>query len=378
MAVVDTTIHMSSVHIDEDEIAAAVAVLRSGKLREGAECHAFEAEFAEAVGSQHALTVNSGTAALQMAYAALIEPGDEVLVPAFTFFATASMVVAAGGVPVFCDIHADTLTIDLDDAKLRVNERTRAIAPVHIFGNACDVVAVQEFAVKHDLRIIWDAAQAHGTLFEGKDVGGFGDAVTYSFYPSKNMTTGEGGMVCTNDRSVAEKMKLVRSQGQSSKYYHTALGFNFRMTDFQAAIGRGQLRKLAHWVDRRRQNAAVIRESLSSTNNVSVQREQDNSRHAYHQFTVVLTADGLDRTEVQEALRRDGVESAVHYPIPLHQQPFFATSLPQPSLPVSENACRRVLSVPVHRSLDLEQARHVGDALVAATASIPSDGPTHD
>lgn len=356
---------LSKVVVGEDEIAAVVQVLRSGNLREGAQCRAFEAEFAEMVGSRHALTASSGTSALQMAYAGLLEPGDEVLVPAFTFFATASMVEAVGAVPVFCDVDPRTLTLDVSDAERRVTPRTRAIAPVHLFGNPVDVSATRDLARRHDLAIIWDAAQAHGTLFEGRDIGGLDDAVCYSFYPSKNMTTGEGGMVCTNDDDLAARMRLLRSQGQPKKYVHTVIGYNFRMTDIQAAIGRGQLRKLPEWTERRRENAAYLRERLAATDRVGVLREQAGGSHSYHQFSVLLTP-GIPRDSVLTQLREEGVECAVHYPTPLHKQPVFESLSRNLSLPVSEDASRRIFSLPVHPHLERRDLEYVANRVLQA------------
>lgn len=356
---------ISKVVIGEDEIAAVVEVLRSGNLRGGEQCAAFEEEFAASVGSRYALAVSSGTAALHMAYAALLKPGDEVLVPAFTFFATASMVLAAGGVPVFCDVEPNTLTIDVQDAARQVTGRTRAIAPVHIFGNPVNVTAVQDFARAHGLAIVWDAAQAHGTRFGGVDIGSLGDAVCYSFYPSKNMTTGEGGMVCTNDAGQAERMKLIRSQGQPRKYTHTTLGYNYRMTDMQAAIGRGQLRHLPEWIEQRRDNAGFLRKALSGSSRLAVQQEQPNGRHSYHQFSALVDP-AIQRDEVLNLLRSSGVECAVHYPTPLHRQPLFAEQWRDSSLPVSEDASGRILSLPVHPYLSPEDRQYVAEQVLDA------------
>ncbi|MGH2443086.1 MAG: DegT/DnrJ/EryC1/StrS family aminotransferase, partial [Chloroflexota bacterium] len=358
---------LSKVVIAEDEIAAVVEVLRSGNLREGPQCRAFETEFAAMTGSRHALTANSGTSALQMAYQAVLESGDEILVPSFTFFATASMALAVGAVPVFCDVDPDTFTIDVADAERRITARTRAIAPVHLFGNPAAVAAVQDLAKRHGLRVLWDAAQAHCTTYEGHDIGSLGDAVCYSFYPSKNMTTGEGGMVCTNDDELAVRMKLLRSQGQKEKYVHSALGFNFRMTDIQAAIGRGQLRKLEAWTRRRRQHAAYLRDRLAHASAVRAQTEQPDGVHSYHQFSIVLDSK-IDREQVMTHLKREGVECAVHYPQPLHRQPIFAAGNASLSLPVSEDLSRHILSIPVQPHLSDGDVEYVADILLEAVS----------
>ena len=182
---------MAEIKLTEEEIAAAVKVLRSGFLRQGQECDSFEQEFAQKVGAKYAVTSASGTAALHLAYMTFLQPGEEVLVPSFTFIATGSMVTMAGGKPVFCDVDSETFLIDLEDAEKKITDRTRAIAPVHLFGNVCDVGAIQALAKKHDLVVVWDAAQAHGARYKGRDVGAFSDFVCYSFYPSKNMFVGE-------------------------------------------------------------------------------------------------------------------------------------------------------------------------------------------
>jgi perosamine synthetase len=369
MAVSTRHIPISKVVIGEDEIQDVVEVLRSGNLREGPVCAAFEREFAEAVGARFVLTTSSGTAALQMAYQALLQPGDEVLVPAFTFYATASMVVAVGGIPVFCDVDPHTFTLDIQDAEHKLSKRTRAIAPVHLFGNAASASHLRDFADAHRLAIVWDAAQAHGTRYGGRDVGSYGDVATYSFYPSKNMTTGEGGMVTTDREDLAESMKLLRSQGQPHKYWHTTLGYNFRMTDIQAAIGRGQLRRLSEWVVRRRANARYLRDRLTSSGLLFVQQEEANSEHSYHQFTVLLPA-AHDREAFMARLRENGVESAIHYPTPLHQQPAFEAYSRGLSLPVSEDASRRVVSLPVHPHLSESDLEYIAEnALQALSAS---------
>lgn len=204
-------IPIAEIKLSEEEIVAAVKVLRSGALRQGKISEAFEHEFSEKVGAKYAVTCASGSAALHLAYMAFLEPGNEVLVPSFTFIATGSMVAMSGGKPVFCDVNPETFFIDLADAESRVTSHTRAIAPVHLFGNPCDIDAVKAFAEKHDLIIVWDAAQAHGAHFKGKDVGSFGDFVCYSFYPSKNMFVGEGGIICTDNSQYEHKSPTINN-----------------------------------------------------------------------------------------------------------------------------------------------------------------------
>ena len=343
-------------------------VMRSGRLRQGEICTEFEIRFADSVGARHAVTVSSGTAALHLAWMALLRSGDEVLVPAFTFFATASTVVLAGGRPVFCDVSPTTFTIDIDDARRRVTNRTVAIAPVHLYGQSCDVDSVKALADEAKLHVVWDAAQAHATKFENSDVGSLDDMCCYSFYPTKNMTTGEGGMITTNDDALAERLRLLRSHGQTRKYYHTMMGMNYRLTDVQAAIGLVQLERLPGLVEQRRQHARQLSHTLDAVEGVRPPVEQPGTIHSYHQYTVVVdgSGDGVKRDALSSALRASGIETAIHYPTPLHRQPVFERETSGISLPVSERLSSSVLSLPVHPALSSRDVEHVGDAVRAA------------
>lgn len=361
-------IPITQVALDEDEIAEVVAVLRSGRLREGPVCREFEERFAAHVGARYAVSVSSGTAALHIAYAALLEPGDEVLVPAFTFIATASMVVMVEARPVFCDVDPRTFTLDVEDARRRITPRTRAMAPVHLFGNPCDVDAIRALADEYGLKIIWDAAQAHGARYDGRDVGSFDDVVCYSFYPSKNMTTAEGGMITTNDKTLYEKCKLLRSHGQASKYYHILLGFNYRLTDVMAALGSKQLEKLDNWVRQRRTNAGYLSERLADILGIQTPIEQPNGESSFNLYSILLDLNQFrcDRDEFVRLLNAENIGATVHYPRPLHQQPAFGESADDVSLPVSEDLSRRILSLPVHPALDRAEL----DLVVAAVSKV--------
>lgn len=362
LAMADTT-------LTEEEIKAAVAVMRSGALRQGAECDAFEDEFAALVGARHAVSSANGSAALHLAYMAFLQPGDEVLVPAFTFIATGSMVTAAGGRPIFCDIHPDTFLIDLDDAERKITPRTRAISPVHLFGNPCDLDAVQAFAERHRLKILWDAAQAHGAKWRGRDIGSASDFVAYSFYPTKNLFVGEGGMTCTDDAEHAHRMRFLRSHGQTGKYLHTMLGLNYRMTDVEAAIGRRQLHRLDAMLMARRRNGEILRRGLSSISGLYPQQIIPGGEHAWHQFCFRVEPEefGLDRDQLAQKLAAAGIASGVHYPRGLHQQPVFRELyedlLP---LPFTEALAEKILAVPVHHGLPEDGAERTVDAIASA------------
>jgi perosamine synthetase len=346
-------IPVNKVILSEGEINAAVEVLKSGHLRQGKKTQEFEEAFARKVGAKYAIAVSSGTAALHIGYLSLLNPQDEVIVPSFTFIATASMIVYAKGKPIFCDVHSRTFTLDIEDARKRLTKKTKLIAPVHLFGNACDIEKINNFAQENNLRILWDAAQAHGTKYKERDIGSFDDLVCYSFYPTKNMTTGEGGMITTNNRELYEKCKLLRSHWQTEKYYHPHLGFNYRMTDVEAAIGVKQLEKLDEFILRRRENAAYLNERLRKIEEITLPFVNEGVEHSYHQYTILLHLNKLTctRDEFKENLKDEGVGSAVHYPLPLHKQPVFKKMCGEISLPVSEDLSNRVLSLPVYPQL---------------------------
>jgi len=358
-----TNINMAEIRLTESEIEAAVRVLRSGALRQGKESDAFEREFAEKVGVKHAVTSANGSAALHLAYMAFLEPGDEVLVPSFTFIATGSMVTMTGGKPVFCDIDPETFQIDLKDAESRITSNTRAISPVHLFGNPCDVDAVIAFARKHHLVVVWDAAQAHGATYKGKDVGSFDDFVCYSFYPSKNMFVGEGGMTCTNNTEFFDKLRFMRTHGQTGKYLHTMMGLNYRMTDVEAAIGREQLKRLDDMVAIRRRNAGVLNGSLANVPGIRPQKITSGGEHAWHQYCVVVEKDafGCDRDELAERLKEKGIATGVHYPRGLHQQPIFEQAFGQLTLSKTEYLADSILALPVHHGLSEDDAAGIAE-----------------
>jgi dTDP-4-amino-4,6-dideoxygalactose transaminase len=346
-------IPVAQVLLDEREFHAVRAVLKSGQLREGLITRDFETEFACACGAQFAVAVNSGTAALFLVYHALLKPGDEIIVPDFTFAATASMAVAVGARPVFADVDPETFTLSPHAVERRLTRRTRAIAPVHLYGCPADVVGLARLARQHKLCIIWDAAQAHGAEFRGRDIGSFPDVVCYSFYPSKNMTTGEGGMITTSDAKLAERFRLLRSHGEPQRYMHTIIGYNFRLTDIAAALGRVQLRKLSRALRLRRRNARILTRGLENFPGITTPRIPRGADHAFCLYTITLDSRvlGMTRDDFQRALLRRGVQTAVHYPLPLHRQPIFRGYGSDRDYPVSTRLAESVLSLPVHPAL---------------------------
>jgi perosamine synthetase len=362
------SVPIAYVNLSEQEIAAVVEVLRSGHLVAGAAVQEFERQFAALVGARYAIAVSSGTAALHIAYLATLKPDDEVLVPGFTHISTASMVHFAGARPVLCDVDRKTFTFSLEDAEQKVGPKTAALAPVHLFGNACDVDRTRAFARRNNLKVIWDAAQAHCTHYRGEDVGCLPDLVTYSFYPTKNMTTGEGGMIVTNDKDLYERCKLLRGHGQSSKYYHESFGFNYRMLEVSGALGLEQLKRLPAFVAKRRRNALYLNQHLSSLDGITAPFVANGIEHSYHQYSILLDLAQFrcSRDEFVAMLKAEGVEAAVHYPRALNQQPVFAAD--HVCLPNCEWLADRIMSLPVHPMLSVADLEQVADAVTRVAA----------
>lgn len=347
-----------STGLSEADIEAAIAVLRSGMLRQASKCAELEERFAAASEATHALTCSNGTAALQLAYEALLEPGDEVLVPGWTFIATASMIVARGCKPIFCDVLEDTYQIDIADAAKRITPKTKAIAVTHLYGCPVDIDAVEALAAEHGLKIIYDAAQAHLATYKGKGIGAFGDAVTYSFYATKNLGTGEGGMVTCNDEALAQKMSALRSHGETGKYLHTSIGYNYRMNDITGAIGCSKLDRLQEQTNKRRAAAARYDRFLSKIDGLTAPVTTAGAEPAYHLYTMQIDPDKFTctRDEFCDALRAEGVPTAVHYPRPLTSQPAFEAFVTE-NPPVAEKLSQRVFCLPIHH--DLSEAHHL-------------------
>jgi len=344
----------------EKTIREVSEVLRSGYIRQGPRTTEFEDKFREKVGAKYAYAVNSGTAALHIAYLSILKLGDEVITPAFTFFATASTVIYSNGKPIFADIDNRTFLIDPEDVKEKITERTRAIAPVHLFGNAANMDALNDLAEDHDLFIVHDSAQAHGTEYNGGDIGSFDTLNCYSFYPSKSMTTGEGGMVTTNDEKLYKLGKLIRSHGDDARYHHVMLGLNYRMTDIAAVIGLNQLSNLDRYLARRRHCGKILREGIKKIEGLHPQKIEKGVNHSYSYFSLVMNPSQFKctRDEFLEALKAENIDCAVHYPIPLTRQPAITNLMKTEECPVSEDISKRIFSIPMHPELsddDLEK-----------------------
>ncbi|MDP2216042.1 MAG: DegT/DnrJ/EryC1/StrS family aminotransferase [Methanolobus sp.] len=341
--------------LDEAEIEAVSDVLRSGMIAQGQRVADFEQAFAEYNGVEHAVAVNSGTAALHAALLAHgIGKGDEVITSPFSFVATANSILFTGATPVFADIEPETFNIDADLMAEKIGPRTKAIMPVHLYGHPADMGAIRDIAEDRHLLLIEDACQSHGATFQGKKVGSFGTGA-FSFYPTKNMTTSEGGMLTTNSKSVAEKARMIRAHGSAQRYLHEMLGYNLRMTDICAAIGLVQLQKLDMYTAKRQQNAGRLTEGLRGTENITCPTVKNGCGHVFHQYTVRTTR----RDDLAAYLNDKGIGTGIHYPIPIHRQPYYQELGYTDSMPLSEKASREVLSLPVHPQLTDDDISHI-------------------
>ncbi len=369
-------IQMIAVNLSEQDIDSAVTVLRSGMLAQGKNVAEFETRFAAMSDARLAVACANGTCALQLAYGALIEPGDEVLCPAWTYIATASMIVAVGATPVWIDADPHTYNINVDDAASKITPKTTAIACTHLYGNPVDIDAVEALAIKQGLSIIYDAAQAHLATYNRRGIGTYGDAVTYSFYPTKNMTTCEGGMVTTNDDEIEIKLRKLRSHGESDKYLHDSIGFNYRMSDVEGAVGRSQLESLAERTHRRRQNATTLDRALAQIDGLHAPTITNGAESAYHLYAVRIDPDAFVtpedkpiRDKFVEALRAEGVATAVHYPMSLTRQPVFNTPGVEHQ-PVSDRLSQTLFCIPVHDALTEHQIALVSEALAKVAVAL--------
>ena len=350
--------------IGAEERAAVDRVLRSGMLTSGPEVAAFEQEFAaQLVDGRTCVAVSSGTSGLHLGLlAAGVGPGDEVIVPSFTFAATANSVALTGATPVFADIEPTTFCLDPDAVEAAVTPRTKGVMPVHLYGHPADMTRLQAVADRHGLAIYEDAAQSHGASWHGRPCGSFGVFGMFSLYPTKNMTSGEGGMVSCADESVARMVRLLRNQGMERRYENEVVGFNARMTDMHAAIGRVQLGKLGAWTQQRQQNAKFLDANLRG---VLVPPVADGAVHVYHQYTIRVPQ---DRDGFARALASEhGVGTGVYYPVPNHRLPSFDLDL---DLPQTELAVEQALSLPVHPALSQDDLA----TIVAAVEAVASAG----
>lgn len=345
--------------LGKEEIDAVTEVLSSGMIAQGPKVEELELAFSEYTGCEYAAAVNSGTAALHIALLANgIGKEDEVITSPFSFIATANSILYTGAKPVFADIESDTYNIDPEKIQEKITSKTRAILPVHLYGHPADMKAIMEIAEDNKLIVIEDACQSHGAKCLGKRVGSFGTGA-FSFYPTKNMTTGEGGMVTTNDKKIAEKAKMIRAHGSKVRYLHEMLGFNLRMTDIAAAIGLAQLRKLDGFIATRQKNAEILSADLKSIPEIVPPVIRADCTHVFHQYTVRAEK----RDQLEAFLKEKEIGTGIYYPRCIHKQPFYKELGYTDSLPVSEKAAEEVISLPVHPALSRTDLQEIVEVI---------------
>lgn len=326
------------------ERLAVNRVLKSGNLAQGNQVAKFENKFSEVVNSGLCVAVNSGTSALHLGLLAIgVGPGDEVIVPSFTFAASANAVALTGAKPVFVDIESDYFSINPAAVEAAITTRTKAVMAVHLYGHPAKLDELMEICTRHSLHLVEDAAQAHLAQYQGKPVGSWGSVAAFSFYPTKNMTTGEGGMAVTRDSQVERTLRLLRNQGMERRYENEIAGFNNRMTEVAAAIGLVQLDRIKKWTEARQKNARYLNKELVG---VSTPKVAPGAEHSYHQYTI-LVSEGEREMYISE-LKKKGIACDVYYPTPVHRLPAYSQL---GNLPVTESVAARCLSIPVHPKL---------------------------
>jgi len=362
-------IPINAPQIDEREIEMVTKVLKSGFLtsRVGSSSMvaSFEQGYARFVEAKHAVAVNSGTAALHMTLSAAgIMPSDEVILPSFTFVATAEAVALCGAKPVCVDITPQTYNIDPEKFRKAISDKTKAVIPVDLYGLSADMQTISKIAKEHNLAVIEDAAQAHGASYRGKPPGYFANMACWSFYASKNMTTGEGGMITTNNDEYADALRCMRTHGEKGEYVSYMLGHNYRMPEIAAAMGLAQLEKLPAFLEKRRRNAQRLTEKLSLVERLTLPMEPRGYKHSWYLYTVRLQgSDRAERDKAVEELRKRGVGATVYYGTPIHLMPYYR-QFAQYSLPEAEKASEQVFSLPVHPGVTLQEINYIADSLI--------------
>lgn len=348
-------ISIAQPQINNEEINEVTAVLKSADLAAGKWVEEFESSFAKYCHTKYAVAVANGTCALYLALLALgIKQGDEVITTPFTFIASSNAILYTGAKPVLVDIDPKTFNIDPDKIEQNLTSKTRAILPVHLYGLPADMDKITGTAKKYKLFMLEDAAQAHGAKIDSQMVGSFGDLAAFSFYPTKNMTTGEGGMITTDNEVLNKKLRMLRNHGMEVRYHHDILGFNFRMTNMAAAIGIHQLKKLNIFNKKRAENARFLTEKLSKIKEIETPFIPSGFTHVFHQYTILVKRGKEKREKLIEYLSKNRVGSMIYYPIPVHKQKFMLPMYPNLRLKNAETAADRVLSLPIHPAVKKE------------------------
>ncbi len=361
----DIMIPIAKPLIDEKEIEEVVKVLKSGMIAQGPRVAEFEEKFAEYIGVDYAVAASSGTTALHLAMlAAGIGKDDEVITTPFSFAATGNCVLYVGACPVFVDIDPQTYNLDPNKIEDAITDKTRAILPVHLYGQPAKMDEINRVARDNDLVVIEDAAQAHGALYKRKKAGSLGSMGCFSFYPTKNMTTSEGGIITTDNQEMADNARILRAHGEKERYSHVVLGYNFRMTDIAAAIGLVQLEKLDDFNERRLENAEYLTEHLKEIPGLEAPFVLEEVRHVFHQYTIRV-GEGK-RDDFMKFLTESGIGTGIHYPIPIYQQKLYKDLNFSANCPEAEKAAKEVLSIPVHPGLSVEDVEKIVSVLSEA------------
>ena len=346
--------------IEDSEINEVIKVLKSGELAQGKWVEEFENNFAKFCNTKYAIAVSNGTSALYLALLALgIKQGDEVITTPFTFIASSNSILYTGAKPVFVDIDPKTFNINPDLIEEKITSSTKAILPVHLYGLPANMDKILKIAKKYKLYVLEDAAQAHGAMMGNLSVGSLGDLAAFSFYSTKNMTTGEGGMITTNNEVLETGIRKLRNHGMERRYYHDILGFNFRMTNIAAAIGIHQLRRLNKFNRQRVKNAQFLTEGLSNINAIQTPLVPQNFTHVFHQYTILVKDGKGKRDKLVEYLNKNGVATMVYYPVPVHKQKFMLVMYPKLHLKSAEEIVDKALSLPVHPSITKENLERI-------------------
>jgi len=359
------TIPIARPVLGNEEIEAVRSVLESGFLIQGKKVKMFEEEFARYVGVKNAVAVANGTTALDIALKALeIHQGDEVVTPAFSFVASANCILYQRAKLVFADIDKRTFNIDPSDVAEKITRKTKAVIPVHLFGQTADMDALREIVEDKKILLIEDASQAIGAEYKGYKAGGMSDIGCFSFYPTKNITTGEGGMITTSNDELAEKARLLRDHGQDAKYHHVVLGYNYRMTEMAAAIGLAQLGKIDKLNNKRIENAELLTKGIKNVSGLTPPYVNKEMKHVFNQYVVrVEETCSMKRNELAEYMNKRGIETAVHYPTPIYKQPLYKKLGFKIICPNAEEDSERVLSIPVHPLLTREDIAYILNTL---------------
>jgi len=357
-------IPISNPDIGEDERRGVLEVLESKMLVQGKNVEELERRFAEYVNTDHAIATINGTTALEVSLrAAGLSRGDEVITTPFSFIASSNSILFTGAKPVFVDVDQDTFNINPDLIQEKITDKTKAILPVHLYGQSCEMIKIMKIAEENNISVIEDACQSHGAEYSGKRTGSFGEAGCFSLYATKNMTASEGGIITTNDKGIAEKSRLLRNHGQETRYHHKMIGYNYRMTNIAAAIGIAQMKKLDIMNSKRIENARLLSEGLKDITGIILPK-QKNGKHVFHQYTLRITDEfSKTRDEFSKLLTENGVGNIIYYPIPIPMQEAYKNMGYSETLPVTDLISKQVISIPVHPQLSETDIQKIIDVI---------------